>query len=170
MGLVNDTAFAQFIPPGAMHYVTGTWSMAAGAVAGTICKHRAANAGGETAVVTVPIMLPSNSVAQKGALLKSIEFDYENLAAAVTSVTAALNKVTRGIDTAVAVVTAVTITQDLAAAVAAASQEQHKLTVTLTTPEWIDNDVYFLLQMTFVCPAVATTDVLAAVANYTLRV
>jgi hypothetical protein len=168
-GYVHDTAMSQYIPPTAMHYVTGTWTQAAGAVAGTIAMHRAANAGGETAVVTVPITLPSNSVAQKGAYLKTIEFDYENLAAAMTSITAALKKVTRGADTAVAVVSAVTITQDLAAAVAAATQDQHKMTVTLTTPAWIDNDEYYLLQMSMVAPAVATTDVLAAVANFTLR-
>lgn len=170
MGYVHDTHMSQYIPPTAMHYVTGTWTDAAGAVAGTIAKHRAANGAGETATVTIPIPLPSNSVAQKGAYLKSVEVDYENLAAAATSVTATIKRVARGVEGAVAVANAVTIAQDLTANAGAETQDQHKLTVTLTTPAWIDNDEYYLLALAFVEPAVATTDILAAVANYTLRV
>jgi len=151
-----------------MHYVTGTWTQAAGAVTDTICMHKAA--GANTPVVTIPIMLPSNSVALKGSYLKTIEIDYTLAAAGATSVTAVLNKVTRGADTAVAVVSVPAITQDLAAGVAAATQDEHKLTVTLTTPEWIDNDVYFLLQLTLVCGGTVTIDILGAVANFTLRI
>lgn len=164
---LNNVHFSQVIPCTAMHFVTGTWTDAAGAVTDTICKHKAA--GANSPVINVPITLPSNSIPMTGAFLKSIEFDYELLLAGATSVTAVLNKVTRGADTAVAVVTTPAITQDLAAGVAAASQEQHKLTVTLTTPEWIDNDVYFLLEVTMVCGGTVTVDVLAAVANFTLR-
>ena len=120
-------------------------------------------------MVTIPIVIPSNSVALQGAKLKSIEIDYELLLAGATSVTAVLNKVTRGAEGGVAVVTAPAITQDLAAAVAAATEDQHKLTVTLTTPAWIDNDEEYLLQLTFVCGAVVTVDLLGAVANFTMR-
>src|SRR3990167_1239812 len=146
MGYVHDTAMAQYIPPTAMHGVTGTYTNAAGAVTGTIALHRAAAAS--TGVINIPIMLPSNSVAVKGAYLKSVEVDYECLLAAATSVTFSMNKVTRGADGAVAVVAAVTVTQDLTAATDAADEDQHKCTVTLTTPVWIDNDEYFLLVMT----------------------
>jgi hypothetical protein len=168
MGYVHETHMSQIIPPTAMFGTTGTYTQAAGAVTGTIAFHRAAAAS--TGVINIPIILPSNSVALKGALLKSIEVDYELLLAVATSITMSLNKVTRGADTAVAVVSAVTVTQDLAAATAAATQDQHKITVTLTTPEWIDNDVYYLLVMTAVCGGTVTVDVLGAVANFTLRV
>lgn len=167
MGYIHDTHMSQYIPPDAMHYVTGTWTSAAGAVAGTICKHKSANA--ETATVTVPITLPSNSAAQKGAYLKSVEVDYELLLAAAVSVTATMKRVARGADTAVAVANAVTITQDLAAGVAAATQDQHRLTVTLSAPAWIDDDEYYLLALAIECGGVVTIDVLAAVANFTLR-
>ena len=167
MGYVHDTAMSQYIPPTAMHFVTGTWSDTAGQVTGTIVKHKTANA--ETAVVTIPIQIPSNSVAYKGAYLKSVEFDYELLVAGATSVTAVLNKIARGADGAAAVKSAPTITQDLVAGVAAATMDQHKLTVTLSTPVWIDNDEYYLLQVSFVCGASVTVAVLAAVANFTLR-
>jgi hypothetical protein len=158
---------SQFIPPTAFHIVTGTWTQAAGQIAGTIALHKAAAA--ETAVINIPIMLPSNSVALKGAYLKSVEIDYEILILACTSMTAALNKISRGLDTAVAVVAAVTVTQDLVAAVAAATADQHKLTVTLTTPVWLLNTDYYLLKFSAVAAATSTIDLLGAVANFTLR-
>lgn len=167
MGYVHDTGMSQFISPTAGHYVTGTWTQAAGAVSGTIAMHKAANA--ETAVVSFPLSIPSNSVAQKGAYLKSVEIDYEQLVAGTTSTTLTLNKVTRGADTAVAVVAAVTITVNLSAT-ESKSQDQHKIIGTLSTPAWVDNDEYYIAVLTFVCGASVTLDVLGCVANYTLRV
>jgi len=167
MGYVHDTHMSQYIPPTAFHCVTGTFTDAAGAVAGTIAKHRAAAAS--TAVINIPITLPSNSNDLKGAYLKSVEVDYELLLAVATSVTASMNKITRGADGAVAVVAAVTVTQDLTAATDAADEDQHKLTVTLTTPVWIDNDAEYLLVLTIICGGTVTVDLLGAVANFTLR-
>jgi hypothetical protein len=164
---MHNTHMAQYLPPTKLHYVTGTWTDAAGAVTSTIAKHKAANA--ETSVVTVPIQIPSNSVALQGSYLVSIELDYELLGAAATSVTGAVNKVARGTDTNIAVVTAQTVTQSLVAAVGAATQDQHKLVVTLSTPVWIDNDEYYLAQFSFVCGGVVTVDILAAVINFTER-
>ena len=167
MGYVHDTAMSQYIPPNAWSYVTGTFTSAAGSVAGTIAINRAA--ANETSVVTIPILAPSNSVAQKGALLKSIEVDYELFTAEPTSITWTLNKVTRGADTAVAVVAAVTKSDTLAAA-AAKTVDQHRQTITLTTPAYIDNDEYYLLEMSIVAGAGGNTaKFLGAVANYTLR-
>ncbi len=167
MGYVHDTHVSQYIPPTAFHCVTGTYTDAAGAVAGTIAKHRTAAAS--TGVVTIPIEIPSNASALKGAKLTTIEIDYELLAAAATSVTAALNKVTRGADLAVAVVAAVTKTDSIAAADSHAV-DQHKQVVTITTPAWIDNDEYYLLEISLVAGAGGGTEkFLGAVANFTLR-
>lgn len=167
MGYVHDTHMAQFIPPLAFHYVTGTWTLAAGAVAGTTALHVAGN---NTSVLTIPIMIPSNSVALKGAYLTSIEIDYEILTAAPTSMTWTLNKVTRGADGGVAVVAAVTKTNTLDAT-AEKTVDQHRQTITLTTPAWIDNDEYYLLELSTPKGAGGCTfDFLGAVANYTLRV
>ncbi len=166
MGYVHDTHMSQFIPPTAMHCVTGTWTQTAGAAAGTIAKHCAA-ADIDT-VINIPIMIPSNSVGLKGAKLASVEIDYEIAAAIATSVTATMNKITRGANGADATRTDVPVTQDLAAAVAAATIDEHKLTVTVTTPAWIDNDEYYLLVLTIDTNS-CTIDLLAAVANFTLR-
>jgi len=167
-GYVHDTAMCQFIPPTAFHIVTGTWTQAAGTVSGTICMHKAAAA--ETNVINIPITIPSNSVALKAAYLKTIEIDYEIQVAALTSLTASLNQVNRVADTVGVTVTAITVTQDLAAAVAASTLAKHKLTVTLTTPQWINNNQYMLLKLAMVAPATTTVDLLSAVANFTERI
>lgn len=164
---MNNTHFAQYIPPTLFHCVTGTFTHAAGTVAGTIAINRAA--ANETSVITIPIMIPSNSIALQGAKLASIEIDYENFTAEATSFTWTLNKVTRGADGAVAVVAAVTKT-DLYATAAAKTVEQHKQVITITTPAWIDNDEYYLLQLSIVAGAGGGTQkFLGAVANFTYR-
>ena len=168
MGYTHDTQMSQYIPPSDFHYAVGTWTQVAGQVTDTICFHRAANS--ETAVVNIPIMIPSNAAGLKGSLLKSIEVDYQLLVAEPTSIGFVLNKVTRGAEGAVASVTVPAVTLALTAA-AGKTVEKHKQVVTLTTPEWIDNDVYFLLEVTIIGGAGGnTTDIIGAVVNYTLRV
>lgn len=169
MGYVHNTGFAQYIPPTLFHCVTGTWTEVAGQVTDTICKHVAAT--DETATVNIPIMIPSNSVALQGAYLKSVEIDYEILVAACDAVTVVINKVTRGADGAVAVVAAQDFTYDTGhdAAAERYDVDQHKMTVTLDTPIWLDNDVYVLVELTLDKAATTTVDILAAVANFTLR-
>ena len=164
--MINNTHFSQFIPPDAINYVTGTWADAAGQVSGTTCKHKTATA--ETASVTIPITIPSNSIALQGCKLVSVEIDYEILVADLTSITATIKKITRGADTAVAVATAVTFSQTPTAANAKVT-DQHRLVLTLDTPAWIDNDEYYLVNLSMVAPASTTIDVLGAVANFTLR-
>lgn len=170
MGQVHDTHMAQFIPPTLFHTVTGTWTLAAGAVAGTIAKHVAAT--DEVSVITIPIVLPSNSVDLKGAYLTSIEIDFEILIAACDALAAVVNKVTRGADTAVAVVAAQAFTYDTGHDTAAEriDVDQHKMTLTLTTPIWLDNDAYVNVEITADKAATTTIDFLGATANYTLRV
>jgi hypothetical protein len=167
MGYVHDTSMSQYIPPTLFHFSTATITYVAGQVAGTVVAHRAA--ADQTSLATIPVIVPSNSVALKGAYLKSIEIDYEILIAEPTSITFTVNKVTRGADTAIAGVTAQTKT-DAVAAAAAKTVDQHKQTLTITTPFWVDNDVYVLVEMAIVAGAGGnTTDFISAVANFTER-
>lgn len=165
--MIHNTHMSQFIPVTLFHPVTGTFTWVAGDVAGTIAMNRAA--ANETSVITIPIVVPSNSVALNGCKLASIEVDYEIKTAEPTSITWTLNKVTRGADTAVAVVAAVTKTNTIADA-SAKSVEQHKQTITITTPAFVDNDEYYLLECSMVAGAGGnTTKFLGAVANFTFR-
>jgi len=168
MGYTHDAGMSQYIPPNTAHCVTGTWTDVAGQVAGTIVRHKAAAA--ETTTINIPIILPSNSGTNKGALLKSVEVDYEVLVAAATSITLSIVKVVRGVDTAVAVVSAPAGTQLLLPATTAATVDQHKDKFTLTTPAYIGNNEYYFLKIVAICAATTQLDLLGAVANYTLRV
>lgn len=168
MGYVHDTHMQKFIPPTMFHAVTGTWANAAGNVAHTIVLQK--TAGAETATVTIPLAVPGNSSDEKGSKIASVEIDYEILTSAATSITATVWKIARGADGAVAVATQVTATQDLAAAVAAASVDQHCLTVSITTPEYIDDDDYWFVELACVCAAGTVLEFLGAQVNFTLRV
>ena len=114
--MVNDTHMTQFIPPTLFHFSTGTITYIAGQKAGTIVAHRAA--ADQTTLITVPVMILSNTSGLKGSLLKSIEIDYEILIAEPTSLTWTINKIKRGADGADATVTAITKTNTLAVATA----------------------------------------------------
>ena len=167
MGYVHDTSMSQYIPPNLMHCVTGTWTDIAGQVAGTIVRHKAAAA--ETSTINIPLILPSNSAALKGCLLASVELDYEILVAACTSFTLSIVKVVRGANGADAVVSAPAGTQLLTAATTAATVDEHLDKFTLTTPAYIDNDEYYFLKAVAIAAATTQIDLLAAVANFTLR-
>jgi hypothetical protein len=171
MGYVHDTGMCEWVPPTALLCITGTWTEAAGQVAGTTCKHVAAT--DETSVVHIPIRIPQNSVAGKGSLLKSIEIDYEILTAACDAVDAVVRKVTRGANTAVAVVddtTAFSYDTGHDTAAERYAVDQHKMVLTLTTPVYLDNDEVWSVVLTLNKAATTTIDVLGAMVNYTLRV
>jgi len=164
--MIKDTAMSQYVPPTLFHCVVGTWTWTAGAVAGTIAKHRATAA--DTTVITIPITVPSNSVALKGAYLKSIEIDYDQITHHSDSVTPLVNKVTRSANGSPPVVAAQAFTQSPDAA-GSITADQHKLVLTITTPFWLLNTEYVLVELTMVHPAdAATTNLLAAVANFNL--
>lgn len=173
--MIHDTSMSQYIPPTLFHCVTGAWTYTAGAVTGTIDK--TVDDANQTSVINIPIVIPSNSSALKGSLLKSVEIDFEIRGAALTALTAVFNKVTRGADGAVAVVAAQTFAYDVGhdAAGERVDIDQHKMTLTLGTlaapvPAWIDNDEYYLIELT--CDQAGDTgviDLLGAVVNYTAR-
>ena len=96
MGYVHDTGFSQFIPPMCVWGDTAAWAIGAGEVSGSLCY--ACDATDEVANLWIPIMIPSNSVANKGAYLKSIEIDFEIKTAACDAVTAYIYKMARGAD------------------------------------------------------------------------
>lgn len=166
---MNNTHFSQYIPPTLFHCVTGTWTQAAGAVAGTIAKHVAAT--DEASVINIPVVMPSNSVDLQGAKLVSIEVDFQILVAACDALAAVVNKVTRGADGAVAVAASLPFSYDTGhdTAPERIDVDKHRMTLTLTTPIWIDNDVYILVEITADKATTTTIDFLGAVANYTLR-
>ena len=170
MGYLQDSQTTIYIPPTCAHRVTGTWSHAAGQVVDTICQ--SVNDANQTSKLTIPLMIFSNSNSQKGCKLKSVEIDYEITGAALEEVTAVINKVTRGADTAVAVVTTPAFTYDTGHDTAneRLAKDQHKMTLTITTPFWVDNDEYVLVELTInQAGDTGVFELLGAFANVTLR-
>ena len=166
--MVHDTSMAAYIPPNLMHPVGGTWTYVAGLVAGTIALHRAAH--NSTGVVNIPVVIPSNASPLKGSLLKSIEIDFEIATQVVTSAEALIYKVTRGANLAVADPGSALAMTYSPAYTETLKVEQHKLVLTLTTPIWLLNTEYVLVEFSIVAGAGGGTQkILGAVANYTAR-
>jgi len=152
-----------------MYGTVAAWAIAAGTVTNTIVY--GADATDEVAVLTVPIPIPSNSVANVGAYLKSVEIDFEILTAACDAVSAVIRKLTRGGDGSVPVMSAPSVSYDTGhdSAAERITVDQHQMTVSLDTPEWIDNDETFVLEVSFDKATTTTVEILHAIANYTLR-
>jgi hypothetical protein len=171
-GYVHDTAMSVFIPPAVLHYVTGTWTDAAGAVSGTIVKAKAA--ADNTAVVNIPVCLPQNSVAQKGSFLKSIDLWYNVTTAALdaASVTAVINRFVlpaNGAAFPAAVTHAFTYDTGNDTAAEADDLDEHKMTLTITTPFWMDDDDFVTVAVTIDAAATSVVHIHGARANFTLR-
>jgi hypothetical protein len=170
MGYIHDTHTHLFIPPNKCHYVTGTWTDAAGAVAGTIA--RAKGAADEAGVVTIPITPLQNASAGKGSYVKSIDVWWEVLTAACDAVTAVINLARLPANgAAFAAVTAQTFTYDSGHDTAGErlTLDQHKMTLTLDTPIWLDDDDLLLVQITFDAAATSAITFFGARANLTVR-
>jgi hypothetical protein len=152
------------------HFVTGTWSDAAGQVTGTIVKKKAA--ADETATLTIPIVIPSNAGAYKGCYLKTIDIYFEVLTAALDAMAATISKATLPADgAAIATLDDVTFSYDTGhdSAAERIDVDQHKMTLTLTTPAWIDDGDVYQVALAINAAATSVFDYIGARANYTLR-
>jgi hypothetical protein len=146
--MIHNTGTSFFIPPTMFHLVTGTWTDAAGAVANTVAKIVAL--GDNTAVISIPCTPLQNSVALNGFKLTSIDVWFEALTAAPTALDALIHSITLPNDTAVQVVSSLPFSYDTGHDTAGERDnvDQHKMTLTLTTPIWIDNDQIVYVQIT----------------------
>jgi hypothetical protein len=160
-----------FIPPDCCHYVTGTWTELAGAVANTIAKSR--GAGDASTTITIPIPIPQNSVAFKGSKLVSVDCWWEVLTGALDACASLIYKATLPVHgAAFAAPALVTFAYDADhdTAPERLTLDQHKQTVTITTPAWLDNDDLYTLEIIMDAAANSAITFFGARANYTLRV
>ena len=175
MGYIHDTAMAQFISPkliGKSATATMTFTVASNVWS----DNRTANNSSFT--IYVPIPVPGSSVALKGCYLVSIELMYVVTAAAADDIatveiykdtlTASAASGSGAINTAAAIASTIDTGHDTDAERLA--QDEHRMKVTLTTPEWIDNDATFHLEAVVNGGAVTEVNIYGAIANYTLRI
>ena len=170
MGYVHDTNMHQFISPAEFEFSAGTWTVCE---ASNLVKN-VRTAADASFTTLIPIPVPSNEIALKGAMLKSIDVWYAiGAAAADDFATVELEKMTLPADDTAVSGAAVATTEDAAHNTAAerlAVDTDHKMTVSITTPQWIDEGEAYWLKL--VVDAAATTEFtfFGAQANYTLRV
>ena len=169
MGYVNDTHMSQFISPFDFGYSAGTWTP----TIGTSVVSNVRSQADASCTVLIPVPIPSNSQAFKGSKLASVDVWYSiGTAAADDFATAEIVKQTLGADDTANTGAAVTTTIDTGHDTAAerlAVDTDHRMTLTLSTPAWVDdNDAYFVH---LVIDNAATTDLVfyGAQANYTFR-
>ena len=170
MGYVNDTNMSQMIPPSDFEMSAGTWAVSES----SNLVGRAKNAADEAVTVLIPVRVPSNASALKGAKLESIDVWYAiGTAAADDFATVELEKCTLGVDDVAPAGSAVTITQDAGHDTAAerkAVDSDHCLTATLSSPAWVDDGDLYWLKLVIDCAATTVLTFYGARANYTLRV
>jgi hypothetical protein len=171
MGYVHDVAMSNWVFPNEFMHSAGTWTQKESSAADCWCVERTANHSDWNTFI--PIKAPQNSVAGKGAKLVSIDVWYKILTEALNSVTATLYKVTKQIDGAALVAGAeVTCTYDTGHDTAAERYDvdEHVMTLTLSTPEWMDHEDLYFLELACSAEANGVFEELGARVNYTLRV
>jgi hypothetical protein len=169
-GYVHDTSMSLFIPPADMLKTAGTWTDTVGGVANTYMQRR--TAADATAIIVIPIAIPQNSVALKGGYIKSIDIWYNVTTAAMDAVTALLTRATLpATGAAFGAVAAPAFTYDTGHDTAAErlTLDEHKMTLTITTPFWLDDDDELYVELTIDAAATSLFDLYGARANYTFR-
>ena len=168
MGYVHDENMAQFIHPGDFEMSAGTWTMTESS--NVVSYDRTAADAAVT--VLVPIRIPSNAKALKGAKLTSIDVGYLiGTAAADDFATVELEKVSINADDVAASGAAVDVTLDAAhdSAAERKAADDHTMTITIDDPEFLDDGDCYWLKMVIDCAATTVLKFYGAVAHFTLR-
>ena len=175
MAYTNNTQMSQWIPPHLFADV-GAGSPLAHAYASQIAYESRTPAGAGTFTVHIPILLPSNAAYRVGAYLATVDLIYKTATAALTSwATVDLNKMTLVAGTGGSgsfTGASIANTQDATHNTSALRSDLgvHCMTVTPTTPPWIDNDDSYVLSCTLIAAATSILDFYGARCNFTLRV
>ncbi len=168
MGYVHDTAMSKFVDPKDFQNSAGTWTQTNAANLWYL-RH---TAEAVAFVTKIPVKPLQNSVALKGSKLLSVDLFFVNGTANLTTLTAALYKATLPADGAAMATVLVATSYDAGhdTAPERVDQDEHKLTLTLTTPAWLDDDDLYYVEVSVDPAAGSVFDWYGARVNYTLRV
>ena len=167
MGYVHDTQMSAFTTPAEMTATVGTWAMAVASHLWTLNKAAADN----TSVIKIPLKLPANAAALKGAYLKSVDIWWDCGTAANEAVSAEIYKASLPANGGALATAAVTFSYDSGRDSAAErlTLASHKMTLTISTPFWVDEDNEAYVELTIDAAAASVNKLQGARANYTLR-
>jgi hypothetical protein len=167
-GYVHDTAAAQWMAPWTISNSAGTWTTTLNGSVATY-NRTAADAAWNA---FVPVVAPSNAAASKGAYLQSLDIWYSiTVSDCDDFATVALERLTVGATAITPTATAPTITLDAGHDTAAERKAvgEHKMTVTLATPAWVDHEESYIVYMAVDAASGTVFKWYGARANYTLR-
>ena len=168
MGYVNITDISQFIPPNIIGKTAGTWTHTV--ASNVISEVRTAADAAFT--LSVPLILPGSSVGLQGAKIKSVDLWYKiGTAAADDFATVEISIQTLAADGDAHSGTTITATCDTDHDTAAErlAVDEHKMTVTLTTPVFIDEDYSYYLNCIIDAHANTVFTLYGAQVHYELR-
>ena len=168
MAYVHDTHFSQFTPPNLCAYTAGTWTPT---VASNVLSD-VRTAADASFSIYIPILLPSNESVKKGAYLKSIDIFYKIATAAADDFTVrSLSKMTLPAHGTAVTGAAVTVSLDTGNDTDAECKAvgDHTMTITVTTPVWVDDGECFFVTLTVDAAATTAFNWFGAVAHFTLR-
>jgi hypothetical protein len=168
MGYVHLTDICKFISPFDMAKSAGTWTPTVSSDLVTDVRG-AADAAFD---VLIPIVLPGSAGALQGAKLVSIDVWYIiGTAAADAFATVEVDKVVLPVDGTAPTGSnpTVTIDADHDTSAERLAVDEHKMTVTLATPEFIEDDEAWYLHLNIDAAATTVFSLVGAQANFTLR-
>jgi hypothetical protein len=167
MGYVVDAELSQFTSPFECGYSAGTWTPTLASNVWTNVR----TAADASFSVAIPVKLLGHQRGYRGGKLTSIDVWYSIATAAADDfATVSLEKMaltaTGSAVTGAAVTTTIDTGHDTAAERKATGN--HKMTVTLTTAEWVDEDEAFVLTLTVDAAATTVFALAGARANFEL--
>lgn len=167
MGYVHDTSMSALTNVAKITATVGTWAMTVAAHIWTLNKSAAA----DTSVLKVPLELPGNAAALKGAYLKTIDIYWINATANLTDMSVEVYQSTFPAQAGTLATALLASSYDSAHDTAAKryTQAQHKMTITLTTPIWVSNTNEVYIELTCNAAATSAVKLQGVAANYTLR-
>lgn len=173
MGYLHDVV-STFISIANFLHSAGTWTVT---VASNVwfTRRTAADAAGVTYIplAGAPQRAPNAgaTVSNKGAQLESVEIHFRVVTAALDSLAATLYKATLGADGSLLTVAAVTTTYDTGhdSAAERIDVDEHLMTLTVTTPEYLTDNEYYFVEVSWDAAATSVLDFFGAVANWRWR-
>jgi hypothetical protein len=177
MGYVKNTHMCQYIYPWQIGKSAGTWtpstlttgSYTSGSIAADV-----RTAGDSAFNLYIPVPTPTNSTANKGTYLVSIDVFYTVATAALDSITSvnlikAVYPTTTGTSGSIAgTLPAITVDTGNDTTAERITVGQHTLTATLDTPAWVDDYESYTLVVAVDAAATSAFHLHGARANFTL--
>jgi hypothetical protein len=167
MGYLHDNVQI-VVPFSKIAHSAGTWTAT---VASNVWYSRR-TAADAAATSYIPLMeVPQRDGAMKGAKLNSVDFHFRVVTGALDAMEAHLYKGTMAADGTLWTTAEVTTTYDTGhdAAAERIDVDEHKMTLTVTTPFYLEDNEFLYMEVVWDGSATGVIDEFFAVGNWTLR-